>query len=160
MDLHDNGLVNHPLRPDLWKLALPAVREARAAGLQYIESGRYVPRLDVAKYELNNHGWSTTTSGRTALAADNRPVDWSYMFGEKKGPLRTIGLEEVPALADAVERVCELALTDPKLERGWWPYAVATLRNGRRISEFGFLDSWRTSLLGQKQSESTATMNC
>lgn len=109
--------MNQPLQPELWALILPAVRGARAAARRYLESGKYVPRHEVPKYEENAKGWPTTTSGRTFTGADDGPINWSYMFGEHKGPLRYIGLDEVPELAASTEEVVKLAEENPEFAK-------------------------------------------
>jgi hypothetical protein len=109
--------MNQPLQPELWNLTLPAVRDARAAGRRYVESGKYALKRDVPKYEENNHGWSTTTSGRTLTGNDDGPVNWTYMFGEKKGTLSYIGIDEIPALVDSLGKIAELANDNPEFEK-------------------------------------------
>jgi hypothetical protein len=114
--VYNNEPMNQPLQPKLWALTLPALREARAAGRLYIESGNYVLKQDRPKYEENDQGWSTTTSGRTLTSSEDGPVNWSYMFGEEKGTLSYIGIEEIPALATALETIVEFAVNDSEFE--------------------------------------------
>lgn len=106
-----------PLQPDLWELTLPAVREARAAGRRYVESGKYVPRREAPMYEENNQGWNTTTSRGIRTISDDGPINWSYMFSENRGSLKYIGIDEVPALAVCVDKVVELAVKNPEFEK-------------------------------------------
>jgi hypothetical protein len=115
--LYNNEEMTQPLQPDLWNLTLLSVKAARAAGLQYVESGKFASRREVPKYEENSQGWSTTTSGRTFGSSDAGPINWKYMFGEKKGTLTYIGIDEIPVLAAGVEQVLKISMDDPEFEK-------------------------------------------
>jgi hypothetical protein len=111
------SMLSEPLRPELWRITLPAVRAARSKGLAYIASGSYVSRADVPEYETNGHGWSTTTNRDRFSDRKDSPVNWDYMFGHKRGHFAAMAWSEVPELAAAAEQVRELALSDSTLER-------------------------------------------
>lgn len=133
--------MNEPLQPELWTLTLPAIRAARAAGLRYVESGRYVSRREVLKYEENAKGWSTTVLGSTTSPSSDDPINWSYMFGEKKGPLIHIGIDEVPELSKAVEQVMNRSMADAEFERrmSGFPFGDPGSEERGRFLQIGFV---------------------
>ena len=105
------------LRPDLWKLLLPAIKAARKAGRDYAGSGRYVPRQTLTKYEQNDAGWPQVTSDRI-LGPKSDLMDWSDLFGFKEGGGTTILISDVPELAGAVREISGRAMEDDALLRG------------------------------------------
>jgi Apea-like HEPN len=108
-------MTHAPLRPDLWQITLPAVKAARAKGLEYVASGGYVAGKNMPRYRVNDQGWSTTTSD-DALSEFRKgaPPDWDYMFGPKRGSFAAIAVDEVPELRDAAEQVSQIALSDER----------------------------------------------
>lgn len=101
------------IEPGLWAVTLPAIRAARARGLQYVESGKYVPRVKVTEYQENDQGWSTTTS-RDLFPGNTSPIEWTSLIGIRSGQDTPIGLDEVPELSDAADWVVERSKGDQR----------------------------------------------
>ena len=91
-----------PRRDDLWHVVLPAVEATRRAGLAYEASGKYISRLSVPKFTLNDAGWPSMTD-RDITSPKDGPINWTYMVGLKKGTFAALEVEDVPELRILIE---------------------------------------------------------
>lgn len=85
-----------------------ALEPARAAGRSYIESKRYVPTVDMPKYQESNEGWPLVTGGRIGSTRDG-PPDWTSIFSRQVGQLSCVLVEDVPELAQSMRSTVDLA---------------------------------------------------
>lgn len=112
----DHGL----LRPDLWELLLPAIKAARKAGREYIDSDQYVPRKTAPKYEENDAGWPQVISDGSLFGSRKGDfVAWPELFDftEQKFGSRIL-VSDVPELAEAVREISGRAMEDDELLLG------------------------------------------
>ena len=102
-----SGFPDKSLNEFLWEVTLPAVRAARAAGREYIDSGKhYVPRLGRPRFSQNDHGWpSTLARERFERSDDDDAVDWAEMFGAAGDRFTRVAIEDVPELSTAIDQV-------------------------------------------------------
>lgn len=110
-------MAQEPIRPDLWELVKSALAPTRQAGRNYINSGRYVPNLDLPKYKENDQGWPQVVSERTILS-DDGPPDWTMLFSRDAGTGSYVLIDSVPELAEGTQRIVEMCKADPVLGLG------------------------------------------
>lgn len=99
------------LRPDLWALVRPALAPARAAGLEYIASGRFYEKTDSRKYRESATGWPMVRAETFSMFTDG-PPRWGSLFSLKAGELSKIVVDDIPELAAAVAGACDIASRD------------------------------------------------
>lgn len=110
----DLGSYSHD---DVWALLLPALKEARAAGHTYIESGRYVSRHSLPKFAVNEAGWPSVVARDRIMTTNSDPVDWKRMFTLSSDSNPTVPVSEVAALQTFIDTMTELAPTNPGIDR-------------------------------------------
>lgn len=98
--------MSEPIWPGFWELVLRALGPAREAGRAYIDSGRYVSKVDTRKYRESDQGWPLVVGDR--VGADG-PPDWSSIFSLKPGKYSNVLIDDVPPLAESIRGAVELA---------------------------------------------------
>ncbi|WP_272027919.1 HEPN domain-containing protein [Kocuria rosea] len=110
-------MAQEPIRPELWELVKSTLAPAREAGRAYIDSGRYVPKVELLKYKENDQGWPQVVKSRI-LSNNDGPPDWTRLFSQKAGALSYVLIDTVPELARAIQQVVELCKVDQTLGVG------------------------------------------
>lgn len=129
-----------PIDDRLWGLTLPAVRAAWAAAQEYVESGKFVPRLEDVTYAENNSGWPSTVSDSRQFSRTG-PINWSGMFSLQSSDTSYVVVSEVADLSRAVDAVVERANRDAQFaSRMSVLYGTMTPEWRERALRVGYLE--------------------
>ncbi|MGV9860283.1 hypothetical protein ACWDTD_16740 [Gordonia sp. NPDC003425] len=101
-----------PINEFLWEVTAPAVAAAREAVLSYVGSGKYTPRKRPVEYKVNEAGWPSVVDRDPFQVPSDAPIDWRRALSLGRGKLSYVVVEDVPALAHAMQAVLGRAASD------------------------------------------------
>ncbi|MGW6196960.1 hypothetical protein ACWF0M_12510 [Kribbella sp. NPDC055110] len=137
------------IRQDFWDVVRPTLEPAREAGRQYLESNRYVERIDERKYPESDTGWPLIVADR--MFAEGSP-NWRSLFSAESGQMSKVLVDEVPALAQGMRAAVDLAERDIEFaKRLTYLYEVADPDRRTRYLQIEFL-SIVGDILGRAES--------
>jgi hypothetical protein len=109
---------NTPIHQFLWDITLPTVRATWAAGRKYVETGKYVRRLEPPAYKESDSGWPMTVDADRFQVPVSAPVDWTSLFALEPTEYTYVTVDDVPELSSALEAVSEAARHDESFASG------------------------------------------
>lgn len=86
---------------ELWELARAAIAAATARADEYVATGGWTPKVELASVAVFDSGWPNLST--SWLSERDSPVDYSALFGSERGPLKPLAYDDAPALRRFVD---------------------------------------------------------
>ncbi|MDD2818716.1 MAG: HEPN domain-containing protein [Candidatus Nanopelagicales bacterium] len=87
------AMASQPSRPEMWKLALPAIRDVIRAIEDYLADPGWVPRLSDGTLTWSNRGWPSVST--PVIGPQDGRIDYAALIGKGHRPIDATSFESV-----------------------------------------------------------------